>query len=142
MRDRGRRIFSLALNEFESSRDKAEPRLRNRYCIGERDILFQSKERSEPASYLLLLTSQFGFSYYQLLLSALDSFSWKSYFWQPGGIGLGGLEGGGENPIPKAREFPPQWPGASPLLASITLSQEALRLPIITFPAETAEEKL
>ncbi len=38
----------------------------------------------------------------------------------------------GENPILKAREFPLQWPGASPLLASLTLSQEALSLPIIT----------
>ncbi len=55
-------------------------------------------------------------------------------------IGPGVLEGGGSygwvgfgvNLIPKAREFPPQWPGASPLLASLTLSQEALRLPIIT----------
>ncbi len=40
--------------------------------------------------------------------------------------------GVGENPIPKSREFPPQWPGASPLLAYQTLSQEDLRLPIIT----------
>ena len=55
-----------------------------------------------------------------------------------GGIGLGGLEGSGssgwvgveENPILKAREFPPQWPGATPLLAYLTLSQEAFRLPI------------
>ncbi len=55
-------------------------------------------------------------------------------------IGLGGLGvvvdpsewGVGENPIPTACEFPPQWPGASPLLASLTLSQEDLRLPIIT----------
>ena len=43
--------------------------------------------------------------------------------------------GVGENPIPKAREFPPQWPGASPLQASLTLSQKALRLPIITLKA-------
>ncbi len=57
-----------------------------------------------------------------------------------GGIGLGVLEGGGssgwvgvgENPIPKEREFPPHWPGASLPLASPTLSQEAPRLPIIT----------
>ncbi len=58
-----------------------------------------------------------------------------------GEIGLGGLEGGGvvpggwgvgDNPIPKARESPPQWPGTSLPLASLTLSQEALRLPIIT----------
>ncbi len=34
--------------------------------------------------------------------------------------------------IPKAGEFPFQWPGASLLLASLTLSQETLRLPIIT----------
>ncbi len=38
----------------------------------------------------------------------------------------------GENPIPNAHEFPTQWPGASLPLASLTLSQEALRLPIIT----------
>ncbi len=44
----------------------------------------------------------------------------------PGGWGVG------ENSIPKAREFPSQWPGASLLLASLTLSQEALLLPIIT----------
>ncbi len=57
---------------------------------------------------------------------------------QGGGIGLGGLEGVGssrwvgENQILKAYEFPPQWPVASLLLASQTLSQESLRLPIIT----------
>ena len=44
---------------------------------------------------------------------------------------LGGW-GVGENPIPKAHEFPPQWAGASPLLASLILSQEALKLPTIT----------
>ncbi len=35
--------------------------------------------------------------------------------------------GVGENPIPNSREFPPQWPRAS-----LILSQEALKLPIIT----------
>ena len=66
-------------------------------------------------------TGKSGFSHYQLLLSALHSFSWKSYYWQDGGspdsllersvevrvqgqwgensraggIGLKGLEGGG-----------------------------------------------
>ncbi len=44
----------------------------------------------------------------------------------PGGWGVG------ENPIPKACEIPPQWPGASPPLTSLTLSQEAIRLPIGT----------
>ncbi len=57
-------------------------------------------------------------------LRGLDWEGWKVVV-IPGG-------GGGENPIPRAREFPPQWPGASPLLASPTLSQEALRLPLIT----------
>ncbi len=67
---------------------------------------------------------------------------WGGNSWA-GGIGLGGFEGGGSsgwvgsggNPIPKAREFPPQWPGASLPLTSLTLSQEALRLPIITLKA-------
>ena len=57
-----------------------------------------------------------------------------------GGIGLGGSEGGdsfmgsgwGKTPIQRAREFPPKWLRASLLLASLTLSQEALRLPKIT----------
>ncbi len=39
----------------------------------------------------------------------------------------------GETQIPKASEIPPLvWPGASPPLASLTLSQESLRLPVIT----------
>ncbi len=44
----------------------------------------------------------------------------------PGGWGVG------ESPIPKAREFPLSWPRASLPLTSLTLSQEALRLSIIT----------
>ena len=44
----------------------------------------------------------------------------------PGGWGVG------ENSMPEAREFPPQSPGVSLLLATLTLSQEALRLPVIT----------
>ncbi len=56
---------------------------------------------------------------------------------------MGGLEGGGSsgwvgsvgNPIPKAREFSPQGRRASLLLASLTLSQEVLRLPLITLEA-------
>ncbi len=39
---------------------------------------------------------------------------------------LGGW-GVGENPIRNAREFPPQWSGASGPLTSLTLSQEALK---------------
>ncbi len=54
--------------------------------------------------------------------------------------GLGELKGGGSsgcmgsglNPIPKACEFPPQWSRASLPLTSLSLSQEVLRLPIIT----------
>ncbi len=45
---------------------------------------------------------------------------------------VAGQWGVGGNPIPKARELPPQWPVAVSPLASLTLSQEALRLPIIT----------
>ena len=56
------------------------------------------------------------------------------------GFGLGGWRvvvvpgewGVGETPIPKAREFPPQWPRASYLLAYLTFSQEAPRMPRIT----------
>ncbi len=64
-------------------------------------------------------------------------FGWGGVF---GGGGLGGgfFGGGGGvggvNPIPKAHGFNPQRPGAS-----LTLCQETLRLPIITFPAETVE---
>ena len=58
----------------------------------------------------------------------LEGLGWED--WRvvvvPGGWAVG------ENPILKACEFPPQWPGTSLPLASITLSQEALRLPIIT----------
>ena len=45
----------------------------------------------------------------------------------PGGWGWG------ENPIPKAHEFPPQWPGPHlPCMTSLMLSQQAFRLKIIT----------
>ena len=59
------------------------------------------------------------------------------------GLGVGGLKGGGcsrwagvgENPIPKACEFPPQWARSPPLLASSILSWEPLRLAILTLEA-------
>ncbi len=33
-----------------------------------------------------ILAEFVGFAYYQLLLSALHSFSWESYYWQTGGL--------------------------------------------------------
>ena len=41
-----------------------------------------------------------------------------------------------EKTIPKVCEFPPQWPGASPSLTSLMLSQQTFKLKIITFLAE------
>ncbi len=43
------------------------------------------------------------------------------------------------NPIPPAHAFPPHWPWNLTSADLLTLSQETLRLPIITFPAETVE---
>ncbi len=57
---------------------------------------------------------------------------WRDWVGRVGGGGSSGWVGVGENPIPKVHEFPPQWPGTSTPLTSLTMSGQTIRLKKIT----------